>query len=129
MSKVELRGLGALSSSHTDVDDPEDRGVEASAARGRARGPVPASRSLVTGASEACGLPLPPPAICTEVLNPGIRIYLFHFCFLLYEVFILSFMRHLIFLYSLDCVNSSVCNFTFNRTLLFYYFVLIYLFF
>lgn len=36
-------------------------------------------------------------------------------------------MRHLIFLYSLNCVNSSVCNFTFNRTLLFYYFVLIYL--
>ena len=84
MSKVELRGLGALSSSHADVHGPEGRGVEASAARGWARGPVPASGSLVTGASEACGLPLPPAATCTEVLNPGICIYLFHFCFLLY---------------------------------------------
>lgn len=32
-------------------------------------------------------------------------------------------MRHFILLYSLDCVNSSVCNFTFNRTLLLYNFV------
>lgn len=44
-----------LSSSHTDVDGPEGRGAEASAVRGRARGPVSASGSLVTGASEAVG--------------------------------------------------------------------------
>lgn len=56
MSKVELRGLGERSSAHTDGGGPEGRGVEASAARGRARGPVSASGSLVTGTSEACGL-------------------------------------------------------------------------